>query len=93
MTGSNVLNVQAGDMFGFTWLNYGVVAFDYSAAGHYCEQPEKPSVGGTYSWVLNRYGNRDYSIRMNVGPDCEAAVGSESGAVAAGSCGQCKSKI
>ena len=32
------LIVEAGDHFGFTWLNYGVVDYDEVATDNFCER-------------------------------------------------------
>ena len=41
------LVAEAGDHFGFTWTNYGVVSFDYDYSGtsHYCTQQDTIQVG------------------------------------------------
>lgn len=65
LTGKQVLDVQAGDHFGFTWLNFGVVKFTVATPGEYCEDPITPAEGSNVALKLNRYGNRDYSIRLS----------------------------
>ena len=71
LTGSDIFQVQAGDSYGFTWLDFGVIDFDFTQQGHYCENPAAFNVGNTASLTANRYGNRDYSIMMQVTPKCE----------------------
>ena len=64
LTGSDVFQVQAGDRYGFSWLNYGVIDFDYVSNDNYCESSVKQDVGSTVNLLENRHGKRDYSIRM-----------------------------
>ena len=59
-----MFNVKAGDRYGFTWLNYGVIDFDYVSNNNFCENPVKSNPGDTVSLVDNRHGKRDYSIRV-----------------------------
>jgi len=73
LTGNQVLEVQPGDHFGFTWLNYGVVKFTYTTPGHYCEEGIKPDEGSNVVLQLNRHGNRDYSIRLSYNVGCSEA--------------------
>ena len=56
--------MKAGDRYGFTWLDYGVIDFDYVGPDNYCENPQMFNVGQQANLVSNRYGKRDYSIRM-----------------------------
>ena len=60
----DVFQVQAGDRYGFTWLNYGVIDFDRALTDNFCEGPVKQDVGSTVNLVENRHGRREYSIRM-----------------------------
>ena len=65
LRGRRVLRVRRGDHFGFTWLRYGVISFDYHR-GHYryAENPVKFNVGNRRGMHPRRYGNRIYSIRL-----------------------------
>ena len=58
--------MKAGDRYGFTWLDYGVIDFDYVGPDNYCENPQMFNVGQQANLVSNRYGKRDYSIRLMV---------------------------
>ena len=63
--------MKAGDHFGWVWLKYGVISFDYvRSKGHYCENKVNPRVGNRLRLQKNRYSNRDYSIRVNFRPAC-----------------------
>ena len=65
------LKVKAGDRFGFVWLRYGVVSFDYvKRKGHYCENRMIARAGRNVRLVRNRYSNRDYAIRVIYKPAC-----------------------
>ena len=59
-----MFQVQAGDRYGFSWLNYGVIDFDYVSTDNYCESSVIQDVGSTVNLLENRHGKRDYSIRM-----------------------------
>ena len=59
-----MFKVKKGDRYGFTWLNYGVIDFDYVGTNNYCENSQQFNVGNAVSLVDNRHGKRDYSIRM-----------------------------
>ena len=71
LTGSDVFQVKKGDRYGFTWLDLGVIDFDYTQQGRYCENAAQFNVGAQVNLVARRYGNRDYSISMNLTPKCE----------------------
>ena len=70
--------MKAGDRYGFTWLNYGVIDFDYVSTNNFCENPVKSNVGNTVSLVDNRHGKRDYSIRVQFS-ECETEPEPECG--------------
>ena len=76
LTGSDIFNVRAGDSYGFTWLDYGVIDFDYVGPDNYCEDPQIFDVGQQANLVGNRHGKRDYSIRM-LFKECEERVVTE----------------
>ena len=65
-----VLEVQAGDHFGFTWLNYGVVMYDLAPHGRYCEDNFNPNVGDKMTLLDNNGGNKQYSIRLTYSDEC-----------------------
>ena len=73
LSGSDVFQVKAGDRYGFTWLDLGVIDFDVVGTDNYCENPAQFSVGQQANLVSNRYGKRDYSIRM-LHKECEEAA-------------------
>ena len=64
LTGDDVFQVQAGDRYGFSWLKYGVIDYDDVSRDNYCEHSVIQDVGSTVNLLDNRYGKRDYSIRM-----------------------------
>ena len=64
LTGSDIFKVKKGDRYGFTWLDLGVIDFDYVARDNYCENNKMFNVGQQANLVANRHGKRDYSIRM-----------------------------
>ena len=63
------LMVKVGDHFGFTWVEGGVIKFSSgSFLGNYCEADgTRFAINRTDILKLNRYGNREYSIRMYYG--------------------------
>ena len=68
-TGSDQVNFQVGDTYGFTWTQYGVVPFDVSSDYNYCEDDQaQPAVGSTFTLKFARYGNRFYSIQAVYNP-------------------------
>ena len=62
-----MLDVLAGDHFGFTWLNLGVVKYDPATTYQYCEDNIKPNEGSNVVLKSSGYGNREYSIRLTYG--------------------------
>ena len=66
LTDDQILEVQVGDHFGFTWLNHGVVKFCDTTPGQYCEDSVKLEEGSNVVLQPNRNGNRDYSIRVTI---------------------------
>ena len=64
LTGSDIFKVKEGDRYGFTWLDLGVIDFDVSSRDNYCENNQMFNVGQQANLVANRYGKRDYSIRV-----------------------------
>ena len=64
LTGSDIFQVKAGDHYGFTWLNYGVIDFDNGVPQNFCENPNIFNVGQQANLVVNRYGGRHYSLRL-----------------------------
>ena len=66
LSGADVFQVQKGDRYGFTWLNYGVIDFAYVREDNFCESSVKQDVGSTVNLIAGRHGNREYSIRMHL---------------------------
>jgi hypothetical protein len=79
LSGSDVFQVKAGDRYGFTWLDLGVIDFDVVGTDNYCENPQQFNVGQQASLVANRYGRRDYSIRMLASECTEAPAPAPAG--------------
>ena len=71
LKGDDILQVEEGDHYGFSWLDFGTVTFAYTA-DHYCENMQLFNVGDTANLVSGRYGNRDYSLRLFLEPSCGA---------------------
>ena len=67
--------MEAGDRYGFTWLTYGVVGFDQASNNNYCKNSVKSNVGETVSLTDNRFGNREYSIRVTFCEESELDCG------------------
>ena len=78
LTGSDIFQVKKGDRYGFTWLELGVIDFDVVTTSRYCENAQMFNVGQTASLVDNRYGKRDYSIRLQF-TDCSQPAPTECG--------------
>ena len=71
LTGSNKLNVKAGDFLGFSWTNGGVVCYNDagSVPGKYCADDTVPKLGDTITFMKGQTTNRDYAIKATYTPD------------------------
>ena len=65
LQGNDILKVKAGDRYGFTWLNFGVIDWGMTAEKNYCEKEAIYDVGDTAS-LNDQHGNREYSIKMRL---------------------------
>ena len=70
LTGGDVFQVKEGDRYGFTWLDLGVIDFDYTSGDNYCENAAQFNVGAQVNLVPRRHGKRFYSISMKLTPKC-----------------------
>ena len=59
-----MFQVKAGDHYGFTWLDHGVIKYAHSDTQNYCENEDVFDEGEVAELFGNRHGNRDYSLRM-----------------------------
>ena len=68
-TGSEQVNFQVGDTYGFSWTQYGVIPFDASSDYNYCEDDQAlPAAGSTFTLKAGRHGNRFYSLQAIYNP-------------------------
>ena len=68
-TDSDQASFLAGDTIGYTWTGYGAIPYDGSYEYNYCDDSVgQPEVGGQFSLVAGRYGNRQYSISAIIKP-------------------------
>jgi hypothetical protein len=67
-----VLEVQAGNKFGFTWTNQGVIDYEPAAyTNYFYHTPNEYNVGETTAVMTDTHGKRIYSLQvefMTCGP-------------------------
>ena len=62
-----IFDVKKGDRYGFSWLNFGVIAWDVAGEKNFCEANELFNQGDIAT-LKDEYGDRIYSIKMNLTP-------------------------
>ena len=65
LSGENILRVQQGDHYGFSWYNKGVIKYAASETQNFCEFSSVYRVDDVVDLMGNRHGDRDYSLLVH----------------------------